>query len=148
VTLAAALGKAQAESLGFDADDYDPDQTLNFLKAVATRYATTINETTKTQLDEADEPATVFETAKDSRATSTGVLVATFLSGFASVEAGKQIAQANDVTPTKTWVTGSNPRPEHSRMDGETVPLDDKFSDGNDWPGGLPGCNCSVDINL
>ena len=47
----------------------------------------------------------------------------------------------------KTWITGPNARPEHAAMDGETVPIDQPFSDGNDWPGGEPGCNCDVSID-
>jgi hypothetical protein len=39
-------------------------------------------------------------------------------------------------------------------MDGETVAIDDKFSNGADWPGdpvlgaeGVAGCNCGVTVN-
>ncbi len=55
----------------------------------------------------------------------------------------------------KTWVVNSgNPRPEHEMMNGETVPLDDTFSNGAEWPGDsealdaadLCNCQCSVDI--
>lgn len=151
-SIAATLGKAEAARLGFD-DGYDPDQTVEFLKAVAGRYAQTVNQTTKAQLDQAlasDEPnpAHVFDVAKDSRAAGVGAMVATFAAGFAAVEAAKQIARGNNVDPVKTWITGANPRPEHAAMDGETVPIDEPFSDGNDWPGGLPGCNCSVSISI
>lgn len=152
VTLAATLGKAQAEALGFDADDYNPDQTVAFLKAVSDRYATSINATTRAQLEAADaDPAAVFDVATSSRAEGAGAMVATFMAGFAAHEAAEQIAYRNGVTPTKTWVTGSNPRTEHAAMDGETVSLDEMFSDGSKWPGDGPdsaGCNCSVDINI
>lgn len=152
-SIATTLGKAEAKRLGFSEDDYNPDQTVNFLKAVAERYATTANETTKGQLDAAvaaedGDPAHVFDVAKDSRAAGIGSMVTTFAAGFATVEAARQIARSNNVEPTKTWVTGANPRPEHAAMDGETVPIDEPFSDGNDWPGGLPGCNCSVEVNI
>ena len=152
VTLASALGKSEAEALGFSADDFDPDQTMNFLRAVSARQAEGINETTKAQLDDPDaDPGDVFEVAKDSRASGAGALVATFLAGFATIEAAKQIAQSNDVEPTKTWITGSNPREEHAALDGSTVGIEDTFPDGSDWPGSGPdsaGCNCSVSINL
>jgi hypothetical protein len=59
------------------------------------------------------------------------------------------------VKPTKTWVTGSNARPEHARLNGQTVPLGDKFSNGLMWPGDaqgdahdVAGCNCHLQINL
>lgn len=149
---AGAIGKTEASRLGF-ADDFDPDRTVNFLSAVAARYAGQVNETTKSHLDaavsDADaDPATVFDTAKTSRAVGVAAMVTTFVAGFGAVEAAKQVAQANDVEPTKTWITGANPRPEHAAMDGETVPIDEPFSDGNDWPGGLPGCNCTVEVSI
>lgn len=152
-SIAETIGKAEASRLGFSEDDYNSDQTVNFLKAVAARYATTTNETTKAQLDEAvsaedGDPAHVFDVAKDSRASGVGAMVTTFAAGFATVEAARQIARSNNVEPTKTWVTGPNPRPEHAAMDGETVGIDEPFSDGNDWPGGLPGCNCSVVVDI
>lgn len=151
-TLAATLGKFEADRLGYP-DGYDPAQTTNFLKAVADRYAVTVNETTKAQLEDAiaaedGDPAHVFEVAKDSRADGVGSQVATFVAGFAAIEAARQIARSEGVEPIKTWVTGPNPRPEHAAMDGETVPIDQPFSDGNDWPGGAPGCNCGVSISI
>lgn len=53
---------------------------------------------------------------------------------------------------TKTWNTNSgNPRSSHSRMSGQTVPLDDTFSNGMRWPGDPSGgaaevanCVCSM----
>lgn len=55
---------------------------------------------------------------------------------------------------TKTWVVNSgNPRPEHAEMDGETVGISERFSNGARWPGdpALPvseraNCNCSIDV--
>jgi HK97 family phage portal protein len=160
LSVTATLGKAEAQALGYSEDDYNPDATVNFLRAVAERRAETVNRTTKEQLDAAREdedgdPAHVYETAIESRAPGIAVGVATFLSGFATAEAAGQIARTNDVEPTKTWVTGSNPREEHRALDGETVPLDDTFSNGLSWPGDaqgdvdeVAGCNCSLRINL
>lgn len=152
-SIAESLGKAEAARLGFSEDDYSAEQTVAFLSAVAERYAKTVNETTKAQLDAAvaddeGDPADVFAQAKESRSGGVAGLLTTFVAGFATVEAAKQIAQRNDVSPTKTWITGSNPRPEHAAMNGQTVAIDEPFSDGNDWPGGLPGCNCSVSISI
>jgi HK97 family phage portal protein len=161
LALSTTLGKSQVEALGFEAGDYDPDRTVKFLKAVADRYAAGINATTKTQLDvvlaegadvELDgSPADVFDEAKGARATGGGLMVATFVSGFASHEAAQQLRDSHDVTPTKTWVTGKHPRKAHAALDGQTVDLDSTFSDGSKWPGSGPdsaGCNCSVQINL
>jgi HK97 family phage portal protein len=150
-SIAETVGKAEAARLGFD-EGYHGDRTVNFLKAVAARYASGINATTKGQIDAAiaddTDPAEVFKVAKDSRAAGIGQAVTTYSAGFGTVEAAKQIAYDNDVKPTKTWVTGPNPRPEHAAMDGETVGIDEDFSDGNGWPGGDPGCNCSVDVEI
>ena len=151
-SVAETLGKAEAARLGFDGG-YDPDLTAEFLAAVAARYAETVNETTKEQLaetldSEEPDPGNVFTVAKDARAPGVGAMLTTFAAGFAAVEAAKQIARTNDVAPIKTWITGANPRPEHAAMNGEQRPIDEPFSDGNDWPGGLPGCNCSLSISI
>jgi hypothetical protein len=90
----------------------------------------------------------VFKVAKDSRAAWHRAGRDHLLSRVRHRRGGKQIAYDNDVKPTKTWVTGPNPRPEHAAMDGETVGIDEDFSDGNGWPGGDPGCNCSVDVEI
>lgn len=158
-TLADILGKAEAERLGFP-DDYNADQTVAFLRAVAERRAKAINETTKAQLDEqvaADDgdPAHVFETAKDSRAVGIGSLVAVSVAGFAASEAAEQIAASQGVKPMKTWVVNSrNPRSSHSAMNGETVPVGEPFSNGMLFPGDygdadeVAGCQCSLDISI
>ena len=55
----------------------------------------------------------------------------------------------------KVWHTGSNPRPEHARMNGEKVPFDEKFSNGAKWtfddvlgPEGTCGCNCTISVEI
>jgi len=154
------LGKAEARSLGFHEDDYEPTATLHYLQAVAARYAANINSTTHSQLqtaveDPEQDPASVFDVATDSRAAGVATGMGTFLAGFATHEAASQIARAHNVEPTKTWVTGTNPRESHAALDGETVGLDDSFSNGLSWPGAAgndaadtANCNCSVVINL
>lgn len=155
-TLAATLGASAARRLGFD-DGYDPDMTVNFLKTVAADRAAGINATTRDQLEEAmadeeGDPAAVFESAKEARTPVAAMSAATFVAGFAAVEAAKQIAQREGLSPSKTWRTGSNPRSSHARMDGETVPVGEKFSNGMDWPGQGDGkdanCNCDVEVTL
>jgi hypothetical protein len=54
---------------------------------------------------------------------------------------------------SKVWVTGSNPRPEHAALDGETVGIEDTFSNGAAWPGDftldvdqIAGCNCTIEL--
>ena len=53
----------------------------------------------------------------------------------------------------KQWVTGPNARLSHILMDGETVDIDDTFSNGAYWPGDDTldpsescGCNCETRI--
>lgn len=160
LSVSGTLGKAEALALGFSEDDYDPDATVNFLQAVMEQRASNINETTKGQieaaiLDPEGDPSNVYKQALDSRAAGIAIGLTTWLAGFATQEAAGQIARVNDVKPSKTWVTGSNARPEHARLDGETVPVGDKFSNGLMWPGDadgdvddVAGCNCSLQINL
>ena len=53
----------------------------------------------------------------------------------------------------KEWITGPNARPSHEAMNGERVPIDADFSNGQHWPGediGDPdescGCNCTTEV--
>lgn len=65
---------------------------------------------------------------------------------------GYDAASASGVTK-KIWRTGgSSPRPSHRAQDGETVSLDDVFSNGLRWPGDgkgrveeLANCHCRLD---
>jgi hypothetical protein len=150
---------------GFGAGSYDSAVTEKFLRAVADSRASKINDTTLEQIEavlddpgEDDEgnpirsPEKVFEDAQESRG---GVILATLLTtfaGFATMEAAKQ----NSSEATKTWVVNSkDPRSEHSRMAGETVPVREKFSNGADWPGdpvlgasGVSNCRCIVQVSM
>lgn len=146
------VGKGVVKAGGFDPDTYNVEQTVNYLRAVTDSLAEGINTTTRGQLakDGADQAA-VFQMAQDSRAAGIAVGVTTLVSGFAATEAGKQASAAHGAKPTKTWVTGSNPRAAHAAMDGETVDIESEFSDGSQWPGqgaDSAGCNCSVDISF
>lgn len=125
---------------------------------MSSRSASSINDATRQKIEEAldsdDPPAAVDSTfeAQESRSSAAGTAFATTMSGFAAVEAASQVDA--DEQATKTWVTGPNPRPEHARMDGETVPLSENFSNSAAWPGDganlgaddLANCNCSLSI--
>ena len=164
---AKAAARAALKEAGMDPNVYDVDRTVAFLREAAKRNASNINDTTKAQLDDAlddtsdddeDEPmepedkaGQVFTQAEDVRAGEAALVLVTFASGFGTVEAGRQTGAG-----TKTWhVTSSNPRASHAAMDGETVGLDDDFSNGLKWPGAggsdadeSAGCQCSVSINF
>lgn len=49
---------------------------------------------------------------------------------------------------SKTWVTGSNPRPSHAALNGQTVAIDKTFSNGRRHPGDGASddanCNCQL----
>jgi hypothetical protein len=119
-----------------------------------------INETTRQQIeaalaseDEDHSPKAVFEQAESSRAAAAAVALVTTFSAFASVEAGKQLAPG---VATKTWVVSStNPRSSHSAMNGQTVGIDEKFSNGMTWPGDpaggvdeVAGCQCVIRVDI
>lgn len=161
------VGADTAVVLGMPSNSYDEARTLKFLWAVAESRAHMINEATHRQLvaalrDDLEEdaekatPEGVFEEATHSRAAESGVTFATTVTTFAVVEMGKQVSRDG---VTKTWVTTSgNPRPSHAAMDGETVGIDDVFSNGMEWPGDMAGaggdageianCSCVVEITI
>lgn len=144
---------------GVGLKDYDVDRTLAFLTSSAALSARDINAKTRGDVASAmgsddsdgDPVGQVFETAESQRAGVIAATVVTFASGFGVVEAARQ----NSDAATKTWrVTSTNPRDSHARMDGETVGIDDVFSNGLRWPGGVgdpdetAGCRCAMDIDF
>ncbi|WP_425836973.1 phage portal protein [Microbacterium sp. PA5] len=160
LTVTAKVAGDVLESVGFAADDYDVARTEAFLRDVAKSRAGAINSTTRDQLvaildgdgpDAADGPAHVFDLAEGERSTQTAATLVTTFATFATVEAGRQNGGAQ-----KTWiVTSANPRPDHASMDGETVGIDDVFSNGAKWPGdpvlgadGVAGCTCDVEVTF
>lgn len=153
VAVSSKIGKAAVRTLGFDTSVYDVDRTVDFLRAVAERYASNINATTAGMLAvDGAVPAQVFE-ARTNQAPSVATAVTANVAGFAVVEAGRRVAESDGGTPTKTWITGDNPRSSHAAMNGETVGIDEEFSNGMEWPGAggdvdeVAGCNCAVDIS-
>ena len=157
LTVTAAAARQMLADAGLR-DDYDEAQTVAFLTAVAGSRASAINSTTRDQIKairEGDgpegvtDPAHVFDVARDSRALTAGVTLATTFVAFATIEAGKQSGAAR-----KTWlVMSGNPRIEHAAMNGETVSIDENFSNGAKWPGdpvlgadGVAGCSCEVEV--
>ena len=118
------------------------------------RRAEMVNQTTYKELQEALEadeddealkatPEGVFENAEENRADSAGLAFAGALIGWSSMEACRQNG-ARGQNVFKTWETTSgNPRASHARMNGETVPYDEPFSNGAMWPGDID--NLDVD---
>lgn len=160
VMVSKSVASKTLEAIGFGPDEYDEDRTLAWLKEVSVREAKSLNAATKAQIEEAleaeDVPAqldSIFA-SQDSRASMIAVSTCTLVSGFAATESAKQVV--GEDRATKTWVTGSNPRPEHAALDGETVLLSENFSNGAAWPGDgsalgaedLSNCNCELEISI
>jgi len=158
--IADAHGKEVAEKLGFD---YDSKRTRKYLEALAKGRAQAINEATYRKLqdaleddeDDEDTPSNVFDVRQSKDALMFGRMLALTAAGWAATHEAPKQARDNGITRTveKMWVTGDNPRPEHAAMNGETVPINEPFSNGCEWPGdegGDPdttcGCNCSTEV--
>ena len=114
-----------------------------------------INSTSRAKLAEAMEDEEdprgavehLFDIFTTTRAAAIAVAAVTAASSFGSREGARQSGLR-----TKTWqVNSGNPRPDHAAMDGETVDIEDVFSNGMRWPGdpaggadNNAGCECSL----
>jgi SPP1 gp7 family putative phage head morphogenesis protein len=87
----------------------------------------------------------VFEEAKGNRAR----LIARTELNKAANGAGWLQATESGVVKTKTWMTAGDGRvrDEHAAMEGETVPLDEPFSNGLMFPS-QPNCRCTLTYGL
>lgn len=143
--------------LGLDPDSYDAERAEAFLKSMAESRARMVNDSTLSELrkaqGEGDAPSGVFDRAEGSRAERLGRTLATAVAAWSACEAARQRAPRR---ATKTWVTGQNPRRSHAAMNGDTVAVSAKFSNGADWPGDsraldaadVANCNCTVEITI
>lgn len=153
-------GAEAAEALEWT---YDTDITRAYLEAAAQGRAERINAQTQRRLELAMEDVedpdleTVFD-KREEYAEVLGRSAATEITSWSVREAAHQAI--SDGAPRvigriveKEWITGINPRPSHAMMNGERVPIDADFSNGQHWPGednGDPdescGCNCSTEV--
>lgn len=167
--LAASTAAAEAllEQVGLPPEDYNQAATVAWLTAMAAGVAEGIVGATLAEADEAladtdrtdedGEPmppearlAAGLAAAAGSRVPEIASSQVTSMSGFGQTEA----ARGAGGEATKTWrVQSTDPRPAHRRMDGETVPLDDRFSNGARWPADSSlddaqraGCKCAVEV--
>lgn len=159
IEIADKHGKSTAKVLG---SEYGTEVTRNYLRTASKARAKKINENTLAKITDdlnSEEPdaSHVFEVRKN----TSGVLAksaAGAIASFATTEAAHQAVE--DGAPSvvgrvveKEWITGANARPSHRAMNGERVPLDADFSNGQHWPGediGDPdescGCNCTTEV--
>lgn len=150
------------EAMGEDANGYSVNQTRAFINAMSWKRACMVNAATLRDLvavvedDEGERtPADVFDVAESKRAENSGYAYAAAIAGWSALEAVRQCAPRRGAT--KTWdVTSGNPRPSHAAMNGETVPYDERFSNGAMWPGDadaldaeeVANCQCAVTIDI
>ena len=164
IEIADKHGKSTAEQLG---SEYGTEVTRKYLETASEARAKKINEGTLRAItkelnrdfedDEEPDIGKVYEV----RENTVGTLAksaAGAIASFATQEAAHQAISdgASRVVGRvveKEWITGANARPSHQAMNGERVPLDADFSNGQHWPGediGEPeescGCNCTTEV--
>lgn len=137
--------------------EWDPALGTNYIAKRSVGQAQAINNATEDDLvreldsssDEEGSLDNYFDTNAAQRSSS---LSATEI-GFLSAIIGIMVAKTADIL-YKTWVTGPNARPDHAAVDGETVPLDEPFSNGMmhpaDYAAGAASavnCNCSLEYS-
>lgn len=157
LAVSAAAGRSILSGLGLNSDDYEADRTQSWLEEHASGVASGINGTTEQQLREAlaaglaaEKVGELFDIFGSARAPQIARTEVTAATGFGTREAAQQ--SGRDLT--KTWLTGSNPRASHARVNGETVAMDELFSNGARWPGDSrlddkdrSNCNCSMRVD-
>lgn len=164
--IVSAHGEQMANVLG---STFEAAAVVNYIRKIAEVRAKQINDRTYSKILEAveraleseDEDADPHEAAAhefDVRegfdAAVLGLNMAKWASGWATEETARQ-AQNQGIKRVvrKQWVTGPKARPSHAALDGETVGIEDRFSNGADWPGDDTlspdescGCNCSTRV--
>lgn len=156
-----------ADKHGIDAShmlqsEYDTEVTRAYIEKAAQARAKRINERTlqhieEDQKNEEPDAAHVFE-VRENAAERLARSAAGSIASFAIAEATYQAISEGAPRVVgrvieKEWITGANARESHQLMNGERVPIDADFSNGQHWPGediGDPsescGCNCTTEI--
>lgn len=165
MAMSTEIGREAVRDL-FTNGGYDPERTEAFIRAMCRRRAEMINQATYDELKAAlseelsedalkSTPEGVFENAKENRAGSAAAAFAVAVVGWSALEACRQNDDGQSIT--KTWrCTSGNPRASHAAMDGETVPYDEPFSNGAQWPGDVDAlgvedvanCQCKLEITI
>ena len=140
------------KAAGIDPTEYDPARTVAFLTERAKRDSEAINKSTYGKIQQAlkdDDDIDVLFVALVASAAVLAQSMATSSLSWGKLESGRQTGAGS-----KTWiVTSKNPRSSHSSINGQTVPLESKFSNGLHWPGDpggsvdeVAGCTCQVNV--
>ena len=160
--IAATHGAAIAKLLG---TEYIAEWAVNYLKKIILSQAQKINKATYEKLmaildsdedddDEIEDLRHEMAEREDNESTLQGRTLARSFVGIGTSEGARQAKEQGSTRRVlKQWVTGPNARASHAAMDGETVPVDDTFSNGAYWPGDdmLSAeescyCNCTTRI--
>ena len=158
--IAADHGEEMAEALE---TEYIREWAANYLKKITMSHARKINKTTLEKLlaameAEAEDQVELLKHEMEEREGNESILMGAMLArtfaGIGTSEATRQAReQGSRKRVLKQWVTGPNARLSHVLMDGETVDIDDTFSNGAYWPGDDTlspeescGCNCETRI--
>lgn len=159
LAITAAAAKAVLKVLSLNVEDYDVTRTEGWVQSHAAAVAEAVEASTAEDLTaalaEPDPKAAVtglFAQYATTRAPVIATSETTALSGFGTEEA----VEKTGLPATKTWRTRSKqPRPSHQRMNGESVPVGDEFSNGARFPGdrSLPkeermNCRCDMTIDV
>jgi hypothetical protein len=152
VATATYWARWMAEQLEIEIID---EQMYDWLSGHARRTAANINATTREQVtaalstgDYGGAVRDVFSGARTGRVPGIALTEVTTSASFGSTEAAKKSPYT-----TKTWQTNSgSPRASHAALDGQTVAINERFSNGLMWPGDptggdvdeRAGCQCSV----
>ena len=152
-------GKEASEIL---ASEYNVEITRKYIQKTAEARAQRINANTleaiqKDLNEEEPDTAHVFD-VRENAAERIAKSAAAAMASFGIAEATHQAISEGAPRVVgkiieKEWVTGDNARPSHQAMNGERVPIDADFSNGQHWPGediGDPsescGCNCTTEV--
>lgn len=157
--MAAIAGATTLKDIGEDPEEYDEDLTNEWMLAHVSGVASGINGSTKFLLAAAlagenplDAVKHLFEVSREHRAKHIARTETSAASSFGTHEAVKQTGR----DAKKTWVvTSDRPRKSHKRINGETVGIDELFSNGGRWPGDSrlkdeerAQCSCDLRINV
>jgi HK97 family phage portal protein len=142
--------------------NWDADNAENWVEAVAVKSAQRINKATQSRLvakfrnipDDGD-----FTEAADelfNEMTDNDTISASLSLAATAVNFGRNESATANNRKFKTWVvTSGNPRSSHAVLNGETVAIQDNFSNGARWPGDPDldeeeriNCNCIVDFDF
>lgn len=150
---AGATAAAVLAAAGKDPDGATAEPMRPWLTVKAAAQATEINAATLAAIEAAldeDDPAAAIQQMGDNGAARAAVLGASFVAavtGFAATDTAKAVGYAS-----KVWVVTS-PKSRHPELNGETVGIDETFSNGARWPGDsgggvdeAAGCTCELEI--